>query len=616
MMGLLASNKMKTPRWPPQQPISPPQVPNKKHKLPLLVAMLPPRTPDKKTGSRPPRTIPKKWSGQHLHHHHDDNRSKGSSAADSHATPTSVLLKAGSPLTRDLSDLSGSYIGGNTINYPRRAASPSAVPVHVYPSDQSDTSYQRPWRHAHILSTRGPVHPQPRPDDENIEHTNSLDLFRRSRVMVGPQGLVEVVACRSDNSVASDSLDSTFNGSQARQRGGQPRIPLLILLMDPHRKIYEFEQLWIDVETDTVRDVLHAVQLSLSDRWRQDYDGLFQVRNQAFNQLIHILNVEKYGVLPLEVWVAKPWAMPAKTTIQYANSLLQHLTQLSVLAYMSGKEYPHSETYGKNGVGSHTTKDTEAILTFTKDAANRVHVPDGIMRHYHAHQFLSFTPPFEQGPKRNMVGVNTIVPSDDVESMISDIQTNSVGSFCGDSIDERRPVSPSSSVKTPEDPEGALLTDVLAVYSPVSEGAKPAIQPPRPVRVAIQPPRAVPSVTPAVPHLTTAARLASPTAVRQREQAVKTVKMAKPVKIDPKQKETRRSRFSQLFCCRSERETGNRRDGLQRNPTLETVPEWKPYWEEVSVGSAISDSRPLLLAASSDLHLSGRGNARTRSDWC
>ena len=139
----------------------------------------PPRTPDRKLGNRPPRTTPKKWhaafaasqpqsSHHHLHHHvvthhnthhhHDaDNRSRGSgTSADSHATPTSVLLRAGSPLTRDLSDLSGSYMGGNTMNYRGRTPSPSAggVPVHVYPSDQSDTSYQRPWRHGQVLSLR------------------------------------------------------------------------------------------------------------------------------------------------------------------------------------------------------------------------------------------------------------------------------------------------------------------------------------------------------------------------------------------------------------------------------------------------------------------------------
>ena len=167
--------------------------------------------------------------------------------------------------------------------------------------------------------------------------------------MVGPQGLVEVVAYRVDSSVASDSIDSILNGSRASHpRGSQHRFPLLILLMDPHRKIYEFEQLWIDIETDTVRDVLHAIQLSLSDRWRQDYDGLFQVRNQMFNQLIHILNVEKYGVQPLEIWVAKPWAMSAKATIQYANSSLWRLWSaksrrriLSSLGWVPSKSFRH-----------------------------------------------------------------------------------------------------------------------------------------------------------------------------------------------------------------------------------------------------------------------------------
>lgn len=427
--------------------------------------------------------------------------------------------------------------------------------------------------------------------------------------MVGPQGLVEVVAFRTDDSVASDSIDSILNTSHSNRppRGGsQHRFPLLILLMDPHRKIYEFEQLWIDIETDTVRDILHAIQLSLSDRWRQDYDGLFQVRNQTFNQLIHILNVEKYGVQPLEIWVAKPWAMSAKATIQYANSLIGHLTQLKVLTYASSKDYPHSKTYGQMGTVSSTNKDGEAILTFTADAASRMYVPGGaVLRHHHAHQFVSFAPPF-QPTRLEVPTTSSITALDDVASMISDIQNSSMGSSFGDSFDERdrRAVSPLN--RTPEDSILEQELPLPAVSKEVMQQSSPkSIQQPQPV---IPRPKPLPSVTPAVPHAAASDRLAVQAAASQhfREQP----------KMDQSREEPRRSRLSMLFCCRSERDEENR-DAIQRQPTLETLPEWKHYWEDsASCVSAISDSRPLLLNTSSDMHIVGRNGSRTRSDWC
>lgn len=574
----------------------------------------PPRTPDRKLGNRPPRTTPKAWhtvinpqqhqlNNHHLHHPHEaaDNRSQGTgaSASDSHATPTSVVLRGGPPLTRDLSDLSGSYMGGNTMNYRGRTPSPSGVPVHVYPSDQSDTSYQRPWRHAHVLSSRGPMHPQPQ-CEENMQPKNQLDLVRKSRVMVGPQGLVEVVAFRGDDSIAADSIDSVLDGSLPGRGGNKQRFPLLVLLMDPHRKIYEFEQLWIDVETDTVRDVLHAVQLSLSDRWRQDYDGLFQVRNQTFNQLIHILNVEKYGVQPLEVWVAKPWAMSAKATIQYANSLLQHLSHLDVLAYHTSKDYPHTKKYCPDGASHVTVKDTEAILTFSQDAASRMYVPGGaILKHHHAHQFLSFAPPYEPiGKVEVLTAAHSITSSDDLASMVSDLQNLSMSSSFGDSCDERRAASPLS--RTPEN--SVLDLEVSNINEVTSQKSSEAQQPRQPV---IQRPKPIPPVTPVVPQMTTSARPVTSSS-RRKEQA--------------KTDEPRRSRLSMLLCCRNAEEEQelerHRNEGIRRNPTLDTLPEWKPYWEDNgSEASAISDSRPLLL--SGEMHIMGRKNSNhTRSDWC
>jgi hypothetical protein len=484
-------------------------------------------------------------------------------------------------------------MGGNTMNYNRRSPSPvAAVPHHVYPSDQSDTSFQRPWRHAHVLSSRGPTHPQPpqSENDDRMQPKNQLNLItKRSRVMVGPHGLVEV-ALRSGDSVAS--LDSILGGGSQATRQHE-RIPLLILLMDPHRKIYELEQLWIDVETDTVRDVLHAVQLSLSDRWRQDYDGLFQVRNKAFNQLIHILNVEKYGVRPLEVWVAKPWSMPAKATIQYATSILQHMTQLKVLAYISSKKYPHTSggPHAKAAV-----KDQEDILTLTPEAATRIHVPGGaVLKHHHAHQFVSFAPPFESAAaaRVDVLAACSLASSDDAASQISSV-VSSFGESLEDNkqraisplshqrMDDSRAISPLSHQRMGDSSrESSLLNEVTSQYSKAS-------------------PRTVPPVTPVVPHATTKDRLSSQALRRHRREQAKAAG-------------TPRSRMRGLFsCCRQDDREEMDLHHLQRNPTLETLPEWKPYWEEASVVSAISDSRPLLREGrGSDLAM-----ASTRSDWC
>ncbi len=102
--------------------------------------------------------------------------------------------------------------------------------------------------------------------------------------------------------------------NDAEAEGEMHRLPLVLLLMDPGKKMYEMLQLWVDVTTDTVRDVLHALQARISDKWKQDYDGLFQIRWQKSSQLIHILSISKYDVVPHEIWIAKPWSMSAKTT--------------------------------------------------------------------------------------------------------------------------------------------------------------------------------------------------------------------------------------------------------------------------------------------------------------
>lgn len=324
------------------------------------------RTPERKKKSRPPRTTPKRWA---------DDRSRSSAGVHSAsassgtppnaATPSSVLV--GSPLTRDLSDLSGSYLNGNTAP---RQLNKAQIPGNVYPCDQSATSYERPWRHAKILSSREPMHPQP----YDVSGRNDM-------VMVDRHGVIEVVTEQDEYT------DITMEEDHHRS-------PLVILLMDPGRKIYELMQLWIDVSTDTVRDVLHAVQQGLSEKWRQDYDGLFSVRNN-YNQLIHILNVSKYEVQPHEIWIAKPWSMSAKGTIRYASELLNHLKCLNVLTPVSNPRWKFVRP-----------RADDVILALSKAAQARVYVAGGIFKHHHASQFLTFIPPFETNVRVDVLGAD------------------------------------------------------------------------------------------------------------------------------------------------------------------------------------------------------------------
>ena len=113
---------------------------------------------------------------------------------------------------------------------------------------------------------------------------------------------------------SQNSLLPPVDQQYANDSDESSRIPILILLMDPGRKLYELMQLWVDPNIDLVRDVLLSLQRKLSDKWRQDYDGLFQLRGSNYCQLVHILSIAKYDIRPRELWVAKPWSMAAKPT--------------------------------------------------------------------------------------------------------------------------------------------------------------------------------------------------------------------------------------------------------------------------------------------------------------
>lgn len=368
------------------------------------------RTPPMRR-SRPPRTTPRKWvdklvlgnnnhksntgsrsssspsshptkspsqqqqqqhhGGASQHHHDQGNINHKSweetSDAGSVATPSSVLVK-GYSLERDLSDLSGSYMNGNTAPRSTATATGSRCVSHAS-SEPSEISHHRPWMLARILSSREPLHPQPPTDCDD-----SIILVKKGLIAVDNTGDVEMFDVNSASYMPSSPPDHIVTRHHHQP---PPRIPVILLLMDPSRKIYELLQIWIDPREDAVRDLLHVLKKNLRDSWRQDYDGIFQVRNNHFSQLIHILNIAKYDPIAGEILVAKPWSMSAKHTVGYASGLLNQLKHTGVITYQQ--------------VGP------DAALALSTKAHSRIYVPTGILKHHHACQFLAFTPPFD-GP--------------------------------------------------------------------------------------------------------------------------------------------------------------------------------------------------------------------------
>jgi hypothetical protein len=322
--------------------------------------------------------------------HHDAGGSSNSVfGAPSSVHCSSLLLhRTNSSHRDDMSDLSGSY---------HHAA--AVVPT----GDDAG-----PWRHA--PRTRLPAHPQPHGDhDESSFHNRrgytSGNLCRVLPLLLDDQagGSIEVEALQSLHNQQQQQQQQQFQ-HQSQQEDAAARIPAIMLLMDPQRKKYEVMQLWMDPNLDTIREIIQAISRNLGD-WKQDYDGLFQVRNNHFSQLIHVLSAGRYDILPLEVWVAKPWSMSAKVTVGYASTLLNHLKRLGVLEYKRAADFnnslrnmiirPKQPSYNSaNNSSSGNNNDT--VLVLSTKAQRRIYVPEGIMKHHHAAQFLSFVPMFEQ----------------------------------------------------------------------------------------------------------------------------------------------------------------------------------------------------------------------------
>ena len=204
--------------------------------------------------------------------------------SQSSQTPRSVYLTP-LPLTRELSDLSGSYANGTSGK--------GGVPGVIYPKHAPGAG---PWRQAYVASKLPP------PSKKIFSAVSSPG--RIAPFMTGRNESVEVI----DELVEDISFDL---GLEAREHN---RIPVTVLLMDGSKHSYELIQVWIDRAVDSVRDVVQAVQRGIPDMWKIGYDGIFQVRGNRFTQLIHILRMTKYDVQPNEILIAKPWSMTAKAT--------------------------------------------------------------------------------------------------------------------------------------------------------------------------------------------------------------------------------------------------------------------------------------------------------------
>jgi hypothetical protein len=334
-------------------------------------------------------------------------------------------------LLRDLSDLSGSYNNGATGR--TRTTTTNVVPSHL--------TDQRAWRHAKVLSThRLPQHPQPHYIDD--ESSYGANPNYRNRSLTKQKSISQKTAISFDKNGGGDSIEvsmpilpltSSSTADTLAERKVN-RIPLILVLMDPTRKLFELLQLWIDTSIDSVRDILQTINKNLdTPRWKQDYDGLFQIRNNHFTPLIHVLPAGKYDIVPGEVWVCKPWSMTSKQTVTYASSCLNQLKQLQLLQYRKCSEYgpiwKQWKVFRTNSSNNATNKLDDTVLVLSKKATQRLYVPGGILKHHHACQFLAFVPPFEHSSQEK----HTEPGSRDNKNGIQKVTTTTIINDCSQS---------------------------------------------------------------------------------------------------------------------------------------------------------------------------------------
>ena len=234
---------------------------------------------------------------QSMFDNNDQHSSSGGSAANSAGTPSSVYMPSSVALSRDVSDISG--ISGGTS----RGPSSNNIPRQIFDSK----SLTRPWKQAYNLSKippecQGNVS-SCRRNEENTVSNDGQTIIRSPSIWVAENDVVEIF----------DSLESSLGLDRFQiMRGKHNRIPIMILLIDPSKQVYELMQIWVDRSIDSIRDLIQVLQHKLPVNWKQAYDGLFQVRGHRFTQLINIIRLVKYDIQPHEILVAKPWSMAAK----------------------------------------------------------------------------------------------------------------------------------------------------------------------------------------------------------------------------------------------------------------------------------------------------------------
>jgi hypothetical protein len=208
--------------------------------------------------------------------------------SDDHSAPGSVHLAAEQLIRDDVSDLSGSYVGG--LNNGR-----SSVPRTVY----QEASATGPWRQAYVASRLPPPRANSFIVPPLMAHRRSGSLARSSS-----DGSVEVISSHSKG-VPIEILELHNQNHSC--------IPVTVLLIDGGKRTYELLQVWIDRSADSVRSVVQAIQRGIPEKkWMTAYDGIYQVRGNRFTQLIHILQLSKYDIRPNEILIAKPCSMSSK----------------------------------------------------------------------------------------------------------------------------------------------------------------------------------------------------------------------------------------------------------------------------------------------------------------
>jgi len=308
----------------------------------------------------------------------DQHSTSGGSAANSAATPSSVYMPSSVALSRDnMSDLSG--VSGGT----HRGSSSHNVPGQIF----DPKSLTRPWKQAYNLSN---IPPECNKNASSSSRTSQNPVCNdgqsntdNTSIWVAQNDVVEIF----------ENLESSLGLDRFRIMGEKhKRIPVMILLMDPSKQSYELMQIWVDRNIDSIRDLVQVLQHKLPVKWKQAYDGLFQVRGHRFTQLINIIRLVKYDIQPHEILVAKPWSMAAKVTIAIAGSAIRHLTQIGVITTDNDDSSSDKERHRHR---RQQLRNEDAALLLSKRGQDRAYFPEGILDHHHAMQFITFSPPFE-----------------------------------------------------------------------------------------------------------------------------------------------------------------------------------------------------------------------------